>query len=83
MSGTNADVIDICLFSYSEDISESNCTAAGCIWSLYANGVPSCYLPDSNNYGYQVAFLIQYSKLNLNREYQYQVHSRPSVNLKM
>jgi len=43
-----------------KDISESNCTAAGCIWSLYANGVPSCYLPDSNNYGYQVNSDVEY-----------------------
>jgi len=37
-----------------KSMSEVNCSAAGCIWAPSDNGAPSCYLPDSNHYGYQV-----------------------------
>ena len=34
-------------------MASENCTQAGCLWET-VSGQPSCFLPDSSVYGYEV-----------------------------
>ncbi|KAA0198026.1 hypothetical protein HAZT_HAZT009475 [Hyalella azteca] len=36
------------------DVSESECTSSGCLWSPIEGGAPSCYFPPADTHGYRV-----------------------------
>jgi len=50
-----------------KNLSEGNCSAAGCIWKP-SKGAPSCFLPDSDHYGYEINSQVR--QLDDNRGFQ-------------